>query len=58
MARHKKTKSKRKRPLTISEMARMGGKATAKKRTPKQREEAARKAAKVRWARKTKKGSA
>jgi hypothetical protein len=51
-------KKRSKRPMTITEMARMGGKATAKKRTAKQRKEAARNAAKARWARKAKKGSA
>jgi hypothetical protein len=43
-------KKHRKKPLTVSEMARLGGQATAKKLTPKQRRESARKAAKARWA--------
>lgn len=38
--------------MTIAEMARMGGLATAKKLTAEQREESARKAAKARWAKK------
>jgi len=42
--------SKKKKPMTVSEMARMGGKATAKKLTPKERSDSARKAAKARWA--------
>jgi hypothetical protein len=42
--------------LTITEFARMGGKALAKKMTAKQRKESARKAAQARWA-KTKKTS-
>ncbi len=35
--------------MTISEMASMGGKATAKKLTPEERKESARKAAQARW---------
>jgi hypothetical protein len=45
-----------KRPMTVKEMARLGGKATAKKLTPERRKESARKAAKARWA-KQKKGA-
>ena len=36
--------------MTVTEMARMGGQATAKKLIPKQRTESARKAAQARWA--------
>ena len=52
-----KKPSKRKKTLTISEMARMGGKATAKKLTPEERKESASKAAKARWAKEKKEGS-
>lgn len=41
------------KPMTITEFARMGGKALAKKMTAKQRKESARKAAKARWAKKS-----
>jgi hypothetical protein len=37
------------KPLTISEMARLGGKARAKNMTPEQRKESARKAVNARW---------
>jgi len=40
--------------LTITEFARMGGKALAAKMTPKQRRESARKAAEARWAKQKK----
>ena len=36
--------------MTVTEMARLGGKATAKKLTAEQREESARNAAQARWA--------
>jgi len=36
--------------MTVKEMARLGGEATAKKLTHEQRKESARKAAKARWA--------
>jgi hypothetical protein len=36
--------------MTVREMARLGGKATAKKLTAEQRKESARKAAQARWA--------
>jgi len=36
--------------MTIKEMARLGGRATAKKLTPEQRKASASKAAKARWA--------
>jgi hypothetical protein len=36
--------------MTVTEMARLGGKATAKKLTAEQRSESARKAVKARWA--------
>jgi hypothetical protein len=39
-----------KKPLTVTEMARMGGEATAKKLTPEQRKASASKAAQARWA--------
>jgi hypothetical protein len=39
-------------PLTITEFARMGGKALAKKLTKKQRSDSARRAAQARWAKK------
>lgn len=42
-------------PLTITEFARMGGKALAKKMSKKERQESARRAAQARWA-KQKKG--
>jgi hypothetical protein len=42
-------KKRRKKPLTVSEMARLGGQATAKKLTPEQRHESAKKAANARW---------
>jgi hypothetical protein len=42
-------------PLTITEFARMGGKALAKKMTKKERKESARKAAQARWAKEKKK---
>ena len=45
---------KRRKPMTVSEMARLGGKATAKKLTAEQRKESARKAAKARWAKQKK----
>jgi len=37
----------------LKELGRKGGKATAKKRTPEERSEAARKAVKARWAKKS-----
>jgi len=40
----------RRKPMTVREMARLGGKATAKKLTAEQRKESARKAAQARWA--------
>jgi hypothetical protein len=44
-----------KKPLTISDFARMGGKARAKKLTPQERKESARKAVQARWAKAKKK---
>ena len=41
-----------KKELTITEFARMGGKARQKKLTPARRKEIARQAAKTRWAKK------
>jgi hypothetical protein len=41
--------------LTLSEFARIGGKARAKKLTAEQRQESARKAAQARWAKNNKK---
>ena len=41
----------RKRELTVSEFARMGGYALARKRTPEERTAAARKAGQARWKR-------
>lgn len=41
----------RRKELTITEFARMGGKALAASRTPKERREAALKALTARWAR-------
>jgi hypothetical protein len=52
-----KRPSKRKKPLTISEVARMGGKATAKNLTPEERKKSASKAAKARWEKEKKGGS-
>lgn len=46
-----------KRPLTIQEFARLGGKARAKKLTPEQRRESARKAIAARWEREKKQKS-
>jgi hypothetical protein len=46
---------KRRKPLTVTEFARMGGKALAKKMTKQQRQEAARRAAQARWAKARKK---
>jgi hypothetical protein len=43
-----------KKLLTITEFARMGGKALAAKMTPEQRAEAASKASKARWAKQKK----
>lgn len=43
------------RPLTVQELARMGGKARAKKLTAQQRKESARKAVQARWAKAKKK---
>jgi hypothetical protein len=40
----------RRKPLTIQEFARMGGKARARKLTAEQRSESARKAINARWA--------
>jgi hypothetical protein len=40
--------------LTLSEFARIGGKARARKLTPEQRKASARKAAQARWAKKRK----
>jgi hypothetical protein len=45
-------------PLTITEFARMGGKALAKKMTKKERQESARKAAQARWSKVKKQKSA
>ena len=42
----------REKKLTLSEFARIGGKARAKQLTKEQRSESARKAAKARWAKK------
>jgi hypothetical protein len=39
-----------KKPLTIQEFARLGGKARAKRLTPEQRQASARKAIQARWA--------
>jgi len=50
MTTKKQGKGRAKKPMTIAEMARMGGRATAKKLTKEQRKESARKAAKARWA--------
>jgi hypothetical protein len=44
-----------KQPLSVSEMARLGGKARAKKMTQKQRSDSARKAVQARWKKKLKK---
>ena len=44
--------------MTVSEMARLGGKARAKKLTKVQRQESARKAARARWNREKTKRSA
>jgi hypothetical protein len=44
-----------KKPLTITEFARMGGKALAKKMTKQERQESARRAAQARWKSKPKK---
>ncbi|MGH9515279.1 MAG: hypothetical protein ACRD3P_06335 [Terriglobales bacterium] len=41
---------KRRKPLTVTEFARMGGKALAKKMTKQERQESARRAAQSRWA--------
>ena len=43
---------KKKKQLTVSEMAKMGGKARAKSLTPERRKEIARKAIATRWAKK------
>jgi hypothetical protein len=43
------------KPLTVTEFARMGGKALAKKMTKQQRQESARRAAHARWAKAKKK---
>jgi len=40
-----------KRPMTVSEMARLGGLACARKRTPAQRKAIARRAVNTRWKR-------
>jgi len=42
--------------MTVTEMARLAGKATAKKLTAEQRMESARKAAQARWAKATQLG--
>ena len=39
-----------KKPMTVQEFARMGGKARAAKMSPQQRRDAAKKAAQARWA--------
>jgi hypothetical protein len=44
--------TKRKKQLTVSEMAKMGGKARARSLTPERRKEIARKAITTRWAKK------
>jgi len=41
---------RREKRLTVSEFARIGGKARAQKLTPEERQESARKAAQARWA--------
>jgi hypothetical protein len=48
--------NKIKKPMTIKEMASLGDKATAKKFSPAERKQAARKAAQARWAKKKKLG--
>lgn len=45
-----KKRRNKKNPMTIKEMASLGGKATAKKLTPQQRKASARRAAQARWA--------
>jgi hypothetical protein len=50
MAPKKKARKPAKPQMTIQEMARLGGLATAKKLTPEQRRKNARKAARARWA--------
>ena len=45
-----KANKRQKKPKTISEMARLGGLATAKKLTAEERRQYARRAAKARWA--------
>jgi hypothetical protein len=47
--------TRKKKELTITEVARMGGKALAKKMNPQQRTEAGRRAANARWAKRGKK---
>lgn len=54
MTPKKQPKGKTKRPMTVREMAQLGGKATAEKLTPEQRKESARKAARARWAKQKK----
>lgn len=44
---------KKKKPLTVKEMATMGGKARAASLTPARRKEISRKAIATRWAKKT-----
>jgi hypothetical protein len=44
-----KKQRRKKASMTIKEMASLGGKATAKKLTAKQRKESARRAARARW---------
>jgi hypothetical protein len=44
-----------KKPLTLAEFARLGGKARAKTMTAQQRKESARKAVQARWAKSKKK---
>jgi hypothetical protein len=48
-------KMAKEKKLTLSEFARIGGKARAKKLTAEQRQESARKAAQARWAKNNKK---
>jgi hypothetical protein len=50
MTPKKQAKGRSKKPLTITDVARMGGQATAKKLTKEERKESASKAAKARWA--------
>jgi ubiquitin len=51
-------KEEESKPLTVKELASMGGKARAKSMTKAQRSEGARKAVKARWAKAKKAGKA